>query len=46
LKAGHATWLREHPELQTLVADFLQFVLFRKPDNVVDVSANYFASFT
>ena len=45
MKADHATWMREHPDLHALVADFLQFVLFKKPDDVVAESASYFTTF-
>ncbi|KAI1898347.1 hypothetical protein AGOR_G00071390 [Albula goreensis] len=34
LKADHASYVRQHPELKALLADFLQFLLLRKPDDV------------
>ena len=46
LKAGHQTYLRQHPEASALLADFFQFLLLRQPDDVVSFAAEYFASFS
>ncbi|KAJ8313623.1 hypothetical protein KUTeg_008767 [Tegillarca granosa] len=45
LKGDHSSYIRQHPELKALLADFLQFLLLRKPDDVIAFSAEYFASF-
>ncbi|KAJ8405987.1 hypothetical protein AAFF_G00308750 [Aldrovandia affinis] len=39
LKADHASYVRQHPELKALMADFLQFLLLRKPDDVCSFAA-------
>ena len=46
LADDHATYMRKHPELKALVADFLQFVLLRKPDNVCDFASDFFSAFS
>ncbi|XP_064648234.1 ciliogenesis-associated TTC17-interacting protein-like [Lineus longissimus] len=46
LKGDHAVYMRHHPELRALLADFLQFLLLRKPDDVLAFAAEYFASFS
>ncbi|XP_052817813.1 ciliogenesis-associated TTC17-interacting protein-like [Mya arenaria] len=46
LKADHAKYMRHHPELKALLADFMQFLLLRKPDDVIAFSADYFAAFS
>ncbi|KAK0070447.1 ciliogenesis-associated TTC17-interacting protein [Biomphalaria pfeifferi] len=46
LKGDHATYMCHHPELRALLADFLQFLLLRKPDDVIAFAANYFAAFS
>ena len=46
MKSDHALYMRRHPELRALVADFLQFLLLRKPDDVVSFAREYFASFS
>ncbi|KAM3866077.1 ciliogenesis-associated TTC17-interacting protein [Diretmus argenteus] len=45
LKAEHASYLRQHPEVRALMADFLQFVLLRKPDDIFQFSREYFLPF-
>ncbi|KAK6307626.1 hypothetical protein J4Q44_G00227740 [Coregonus suidteri] len=35
LKAAHASSLRQHPDLCTMMADFLQFLLLRKLSDVI-----------
>ncbi|XP_036401868.1 ciliogenesis-associated TTC17-interacting protein [Megalops cyprinoides] len=46
LEADHASYIRHHPELKALMADFLQFLLLRKPDDVFSFAADYFAAFS
>ncbi|CAG2242815.1 Ciliogenesis-associated TTC17-interacting protein [Mytilus edulis] len=46
LKADHSTYIRSHPELKSILADFLQFLLLRKPDDVVQFCAEYFSAFS
>ncbi|XP_042329191.1 ciliogenesis-associated TTC17-interacting protein isoform X2 [Sceloporus undulatus] len=46
LQASHATYVRRHPELTALLADFLQLLLLRKPDDVVTFAAEFFAPFS
>lgn len=46
LKADHAKYMRHHPELKALLADFMQFLLLRKPDDVISFAAEYFAAFS
>ena len=38
--------MRHHPELRALLADFLQFLLLRKPEDVIEFAADYFAAFS
>ena len=45
LKASHQTYLREHPEVKALLVDFFQFLLLRKPENVISFSSEFFSSF-
>ncbi|XP_062852915.1 ciliogenesis-associated TTC17-interacting protein isoform X1 [Trichomycterus rosablanca] len=45
LKADHFSYIRQHPELKTLLADFLQFLLLRKPQNVFSFAHDFFSSF-
>uniref|UniRef100_A0A8C5S343 Ciliogenesis-associated TTC17-interacting protein n=1 Tax=Laticauda laticaudata TaxID=8630 RepID=A0A8C5S343_LATLA len=46
LQASHATYVRRHPELNILLADFLQLLLLHKPDDVVIFAAEFFAPFS
>ncbi|XP_038646083.1 ciliogenesis-associated TTC17-interacting protein [Scyliorhinus canicula] len=46
LKADYNSYLRHHPELRALMADFLEFLLLRKPQDVVTFAAEYFAPFS
>ncbi|XP_006636372.2 ciliogenesis-associated TTC17-interacting protein [Lepisosteus oculatus] len=46
LKASHASYVRHHPELKVLMADFLQFLLLRKPNDIFSFAAEYFAPFS
>ncbi|XP_074047476.1 ciliogenesis-associated TTC17-interacting protein isoform X1 [Macrotis lagotis] len=45
LQASHSTYMRHHPEAQTLISDFLLFLLLRQPSNVVTFAAEYFGPF-
>ncbi|XP_038574572.1 ciliogenesis-associated TTC17-interacting protein [Micropterus salmoides] len=45
LKADHASYLRQHPEIRALISDFLQFLLLRKPDDVFQFARDYFLPF-
>ncbi|CAM5088130.1 unnamed protein product [Natator depressus] len=45
LQAGHASYARRNPELRALLADFLQLLLLRKPDDVLTFAAEFFAPF-
>ncbi|XP_075687178.1 ciliogenesis-associated TTC17-interacting protein isoform X2 [Rhinoderma darwinii] len=46
LMSGHETYLRRHPEMKALVGDFLQFLLLRKPDDIVTFAAEFFGPFS
>ncbi|XP_051880825.1 ciliogenesis-associated TTC17-interacting protein [Pristis pectinata] len=46
LKADYSSYIRHHPELKCMLADFLQFLLLRKPQDVVTFAAEYFSSFS
>lgn len=39
----HETYIRRKPELRAVIEDFCQFVLLRKPDDIVQFAAEYFA---
>lgn len=45
LKADHASYLRQHPEIRALISDFLQFLLLRKPEDVFQFAREYFLTF-
>ncbi|XP_032386801.1 ciliogenesis-associated TTC17-interacting protein isoform X2 [Etheostoma spectabile] len=45
LKADHASYLRQHPDIRALISDFLQFLLLRKPDDVFQAAREYFLPF-
>ncbi|KAM4551287.1 LOW QUALITY PROTEIN: ciliogenesis-associated TTC17-interacting protein-like [Odontesthes bonariensis] len=45
LKADHASYLRQHPEIRALMSDFLQLLLLRKPDDVLQFAKEYFLPF-
>lgn len=45
LKDDHNLYIRQHPELQALIADYLQFLLLRKPEDTIAFAADYFSSF-
>ncbi|KAM9323019.1 ciliogenesis-associated TTC17-interacting protein-like [Pholidichthys leucotaenia] len=46
LKEDHTSYLRQHPEIRTLISDFLQFLLLRKPDDVIQFAKEYFRPFS
>ncbi|XP_059823564.1 ciliogenesis-associated TTC17-interacting protein [Hypanus sabinus] len=46
LKADYSSYIRHHPELKSILADFLQFLLLRKPQDVITFAAEYFSSFS
>uniref|UniRef100_A0A667YER8 Ciliogenesis-associated TTC17-interacting protein n=1 Tax=Myripristis murdjan TaxID=586833 RepID=A0A667YER8_9TELE len=45
LKADYASYMRQHPELRVLLADFLHFLLLRKPDDIFRFAREYFLPF-
>ena len=44
LKAEHSTYIEAHPELRTLLNDFVCAVLLEKPPNAFTFAADHFAS--
>ncbi|KAM4697921.1 ciliogenesis-associated TTC17-interacting protein [Rhinophrynus dorsalis] len=46
LISDHETYLRRHPEMKILLADFMQFLLLRKPDDVFTFAAEFFGPFS
>ncbi|XP_078573296.1 ciliogenesis-associated TTC17-interacting protein-like isoform X1 [Branchiostoma floridae x Branchiostoma japonicum] len=46
LKNDHTMYMRHHPELQAILADFLQFLLLRKPEDIFPFAVDYFSSFS
>ncbi|XDV36197.1 hypothetical protein PO909_006025 [Leuciscus waleckii] len=45
LKADYSSYIRQRPELKALMADFLQFLLLRKPQDVFSFARDFFAPF-
>ncbi|XP_061791251.1 ciliogenesis-associated TTC17-interacting protein [Nerophis lumbriciformis] len=45
LRADHASYLTDHPEIRALISDFLQFLLLKKPDDVFQFAREYFLPF-
>ncbi|XP_009556280.2 ciliogenesis-associated TTC17-interacting protein [Cuculus canorus] len=45
LQASHAAYIQEHPEIQQLLADFLQALLLQQPYDPVSFAAQFFAPF-
>ncbi|XP_071667006.1 ciliogenesis-associated TTC17-interacting protein isoform X2 [Patagioenas fasciata] len=45
LEASHTTYVRQHPELLALLADFLQALLLQQPPDPVSFAAQFFAPF-
>ncbi|XP_067932140.1 ciliogenesis-associated TTC17-interacting protein-like [Watersipora subatra] len=46
LEDDHSKYTRQHPELKCILADFLQFLLLRKPEDTLNFAGEYFASFS
>ncbi|XP_004638303.2 ciliogenesis-associated TTC17-interacting protein [Octodon degus] len=46
LRLGHASYLRQHPDAQALISDFLLFLLVRQPQDAVTFAAEFFAFFS
>lgn len=46
LKSDHETYLRRHPEIKALTGDFMQFLLLRKPEDVITFAAEFFGPFS
>ena len=44
LVASHKTYLLQHPELKSLMADYTQLLLLRKPENVYEFTKDYFSN--
>jgi hypothetical protein len=42
LTAANAEYMQAHPELQSIIAEFVQSVLASKPANVVEYARDYF----
>ncbi|XP_026115007.1 ciliogenesis-associated TTC17-interacting protein [Carassius auratus] len=45
LKADYSSYVRQHPEIKALLADFLQFLLLRKPQDVFSFAHDFFAPY-
>ncbi|XP_023415868.1 ciliogenesis-associated TTC17-interacting protein isoform X1 [Cavia porcellus] len=45
LRLGHAGYLRQHPDAQAVVSDFLLFLLVRQPRDAVTFAAEFFGFF-
>ncbi|XP_029605093.1 ciliogenesis-associated TTC17-interacting protein-like [Salmo trutta] len=45
LKAENSSYLWQHPVLRATMADFLPFLLLRKPSNVFMFACEYFSPF-
>ncbi|CAN2389107.1 Ciliogenesis associated TTC17 interacting protein, partial [Pristimantis euphronides] len=46
LTSDHETYLRQHPEIKALLGDFMQFVLLRKPEDIITFAAEFFGPFS
>ncbi|XP_063789994.1 ciliogenesis-associated TTC17-interacting protein isoform X2 [Pseudophryne corroboree] len=46
LISEHETYLRRHPEIKILLGDFMQFLLLRKPDDIIAFAADFFHPFS
>ncbi|XP_044160009.1 ciliogenesis-associated TTC17-interacting protein [Bufo gargarizans] len=46
LLSDHETYLRRHPEIKALLGDFMQFLLLRKPEDVITFAAEFFGPFS
>jgi len=45
LRASHASYVRHHPDLKTILSDFMQEVLTIQPDHFLSFASNYFSAF-
>ncbi|XP_049568602.1 ciliogenesis-associated TTC17-interacting protein isoform X2 [Orcinus orca] len=45
LRLSHNSYLRQHPEAEALISDFLLFLLLHQPADVVTFAAEYFGPF-
>lgn len=45
-KNEYNQYLREHPELKAIVADYMQSVLCFKPENVLEFTNKFFAPYS
>ncbi len=45
-KNEYNKYLREHPELKAIVADYMQSLLCFKPENVLEFTTKYFAPYS
>ena len=43
LKAAHQTYLAKHPEIESLVGDFMSALLLEKPSNVLQFAKDHFS---
>uniref|UniRef100_A0A8C5TYA1 RIIa domain-containing protein n=1 Tax=Malurus cyaneus samueli TaxID=2593467 RepID=A0A8C5TYA1_9PASS len=43
LQLSHAAYLQQHPEVRTLLSDFLQALLFQQPQDPISFAADFFA---
>ncbi|KAM4627047.1 ciliogenesis-associated TTC17-interacting protein [Discoglossus pictus] len=46
LLSSHKTYLMQHPEMNVLLADFMQFLILRKPEDIISFAADFFGSFS
>jgi len=46
LKEDHVNYMKRHPELKAILGDFLQFLLMRKPSDVIEFAADFFSSYS
>ncbi|XP_075037170.1 ciliogenesis-associated TTC17-interacting protein [Mixophyes fleayi] len=46
LISDHETYLRRHPEMKVLLGDFMQFLLLRKPEDIIAFAADFFGPFS
>merc|ERR1712007_223446 len=46
LQEDHVNYIRRHPELKAILGDFLQFLLMRKPSDVIEFAADFFSSYS
>lgn len=46
LQEDHINYMKRHPELKAILGDFLQFLLMRKPADVIEFAADFFSSYS